>query len=107
MSKIFIVARKIVFIPNHLHLFLGERVLGFCDLILPKKFIKQFPYMLNPQPNFPTSDLRFLGFISMYDPPRPEVYDAVRKCRMAGISVVMVTGDHPVSPKYTYHQNLR
>lgn len=31
------------------------------------------------------------------DPPRPMVYDAVHKCRTAGIKVIMVTGDHPVT----------
>ena len=33
----------------------------------------------------------------MIDPPRPAVPDAVAKCRSAGIKVVIVTGDHPVT----------
>ena len=33
----------------------------------------------------------------MIDPPRPSVPEAVRKCREAGIRVIMVTGDHPIT----------
>jgi len=36
-----------------------------------------------------------VGLISLVDPPRASVLDAVAKCRSAGIKVVMVTGDHP------------
>jgi Na+-exporting ATPase len=40
-------------------------------------------------------DLVFRGLIGLYDPPRPESASSVRACHEAGISVHMLTGDHP------------
>lgn len=40
-------------------------------------------------------ELVFVGLSGMYDPPRPEAMAAVATCRAAGVSVVMITGDHP------------
>ncbi|GAB6025395.1 hypothetical protein CHUAL_011140 [Chamberlinius hualienensis] len=78
---------------------LGERVLGFCDYILPlDKFPHGYPFDAD-EPNFPLSGLRFVGLMSMIDPPRAAVPDAVSKCRSAGIKVIMVTGDHPITAK--------
>merc|ERR1712062_585763 len=48
---------------------------------------------------FPLEGLRFVGLMSMIDPPRAAVPDAVVKCRSAGIKVIMVTGDHPITAK--------
>ena len=64
---------------------LGERVLGFCDFLLP---VDQFPkgYKFDADNiNFPITGLRFVGLMSMIDPPRAAVPDAVAKCRSAGI----------------------
>lgn len=44
-----------------------------------------------------TGDFVFLGFIGIVDPPRPEAREAIAKCHAAGIKVVMITGDHPVT----------
>ena len=41
--------------------------------------------------------LRLLGLAGFTDPIRPDVPDAIRTCREAGIDVVMVTGDHPAT----------
>jgi len=41
----------------------------------------------------------FLGLIGMIDPPRKEVYKAINACFEAGITVKMVTGDHPITAK--------
>ncbi|KAL4794409.1 hypothetical protein BDV19DRAFT_390249 [Aspergillus venezuelensis] len=40
-------------------------------------------------------DLIFYGLVGLYDPPRPETAGAIEECYRAGISVHMVTGDHP------------
>jgi magnesium-transporting ATPase (P-type) len=41
------------------------------------------------------SGLELLGLVGLQDPPRPDVSDAVARCRRAGIRIAMVTGDHP------------
>jgi len=78
---------------------MGERVLGFCDYQLPlDQFPKGFPFNAEEE-NFPLTGLRFVGLMAMIDPPRAAVPDAVAKCRSAGIKVIMVTGDHPITAK--------
>lgn len=41
--------------------------------------------------------LNLLGFLGMVDPPRKEVYQALKSCHQAGINVKIVTGDHPLT----------
>jgi sodium/potassium-transporting ATPase subunit alpha len=43
------------------------------------------------------TDLTFLGLVAMMDPPHREVPDAIATCRRAGVRVVMITGDHPLT----------
>ena len=78
---------------------MGERVLGFCDLELDYPDYPEGFHTKDDEVNFPLKGLRFVGLMSMIDPPRPSVPDAISKCRSAGIRVIMVTGDHPVTAK--------
>jgi Ca2+-transporting ATPase len=49
------------------------------------------------QPGEGDEALAFLGLIRLWDPPRPEVPDALRRAAAAGIRVLMITGDHPAT----------
>jgi Ca2+-transporting ATPase len=46
------------------------------------------------------SDLEFLGLVALHDPIREEVPGAIEDCRTAGITVVMITGDHPSTARH-------
>ena len=72
---------------------------AFCDKFLP---YDEYPvgYDFGAElENFPLNDLRFIGLLSLMNPPRPSVPDAVIKCRRAGIKVVMITGDQTTTAK--------
>ncbi|CAF3626505.1 unnamed protein product [Rotaria sp. Silwood1] len=78
---------------------MGESVLGLCDLRLssydyPKNY--QFD---GEKVNFPLDNLRFLGLMSMIDPSRPAVPEVVAKSRLAGIKIIMMASDHPITAK--------
>lgn len=41
--------------------------------------------------------LTFVGIVGIVDPPRPECKEAIRNCRVAGMSVIMITGDNKLT----------
>lgn len=63
------------------------RVLGFC--------YRELGADESPQ----ETGMVFAGLCGMQDPPRKEAFDAVKKCREAGIRPVMITGDYAVTAK--------
>ncbi len=65
----------------------GYRVLAFAKRELPT-----LPERLEPEKV--EQDLTFLGLVALIDPPRPEVPQAIADCLTAGITPVMITGDH-------------
>lgn len=71
--------------PLTRHVF--HRPSGFCHLMLPEdQYPKGFAFDTDDV-NFQTDNLCFVGLMSMIDPPRAAVPDAVGKCRSAGIKV--------------------
>lgn len=60
---------------------------GFCHIYLSEKDFPRGYHFDTDEMNFPTSGLCFAGLISMIDPPRATVPDAVMRCRTAGIRV--------------------
>ncbi|CAG2118666.1 unnamed protein product, partial [Medioppia subpectinata] len=75
---------------------MGERVLAFCDTEFTQ-FPTDYKFDLDNEQHFELDNFRFLGLVALIDPPRATVPDAVAKCRTAGIKVIMVTGDHPIT----------
>jgi sodium/potassium-transporting ATPase subunit alpha len=75
----------------------GHRVLAFAKLELPAKdFPAEFEFSKEKK-NYPMEKLTFVGLASLEDPPKHGVREAVGNSRRAGIKVVMVTGDHPLT----------
>ena len=70
----------------------GHRVLGFAY-----RYWDTMP--AEPDVLIHETGLQFLGLAGIIDPPRDEVFDAVRQCKTAGIVPVIITGDHPLTAK--------
>jgi Ca2+-transporting ATPase len=71
----------------------GERVLGVA--FRPLTFVPSEVDEVKIE-----QGLIFIGLVGMMDPPRPEVKEAVRVARQAGIRPVMITGDHPLTARH-------
>ena len=65
----------------------GQRVIGAAYKIVDKK-VREINH------NDITGGIVFLGLAGIIDPPREEAIEAVAKCKAAGITVKMITGDH-------------
>lgn len=70
----------------------GFRTLGYAARLLP-----ELPADITPAAI--ETGMTFLGFAGLIDPPRPEAKKAVASCRRAGITTVMITGDHKLTAK--------
>ena len=77
----------------------GERVLGFARYRLKRsEYGKNSQFNLKDPFNLPfPPEFEFLGLISLIDPPRESVPDAIQKCKTAGIKIIMVTGDQQLT----------
>ena len=78
----------------------GRRVLGYAMYWLPVETYGP-DYVFDPSlkegANFPLSGLTFIGLSALEDPPKLMVKESVEICYRAGIKVVMVTGDQPLT----------
>jgi P-type Ca2+ transporter type 2C len=70
----------------------GKRVLGYA-----LKRVDTLPTSISIETI--ETNLEFIGLVAMIDPPRTEVIQAIADCHTAGITPVMITGDHPITAK--------
>lgn len=80
----------------------GMRVLAIAYCILPEEMVAHFTAVLFAEVEQRETDvvqLKMLSLVGIIDPPRPEAIDAIEVAQRAGITVKMITGDHPVTAK--------
>lgn len=70
----------------------GKRVLAYAA-----KLVEVLPNTISIESI--ETDLDFIGLAALIDPPREEVIQAIADCHTAGITPVMITGDHPITAK--------
>ena len=71
----------------------GLRVLAICQRSLPIAAVSRIDFSAFTNETV-ERDLTLLGLVAMRDPPRPEVAEAARRCREAGVRTIMITGDY-------------
>lgn len=76
----------------------GRRILCVASKIMPESF-QDFDIASYKEDTSIEKNLTFLGLVSIADPPRQESIAAIKECKAAGIKVVMITGDHPITAK--------
>jgi Ca2+-transporting ATPase len=70
----------------------GKRVLAYAT-----KILTELPETISVETI--ETNLKFAGLAAMIDPPRAEAIQAIADCHAAGITPVMITGDHPITAK--------
>ncbi|KAI8923004.1 hypothetical protein BC831DRAFT_473406 [Entophlyctis helioformis] len=75
----------------------GHRVIAFAQLVLPASVYPDTYTFRKSAKNYPTGGYCLVGLASLSDPPKRGVREAIGQARIAGIKVVMITGDHPLT----------
>ncbi len=88
--------RKAIRDHNHDMAEQALRVLGLAYHKIPRDQVEKMKEDLEYGNDI---DMTFVGLAGMMDPPRQEVFEAIERCKRAGIRVIMATGDHYLTAK--------
>nr|MBI4156600.1 calcium-translocating P-type ATPase, SERCA-type [Candidatus Woesearchaeota archaeon] len=75
-----------------------EKILGMNEKFA-NSALRVLAFAFKQDNNFDDKNLVFVGLQAMIDPPRDNVKEDIEKCINAGIKVVMITGDHPITAR--------